>query len=119
MSGTAIMCVDSVVPRQEMAQYIFLNPALTVLDFRMGLYSGQFYLVHKDNMQYYKDTLNFTDEEADAQTPKSACQYELSVAFSIWSLVGYGIYQLVRYWNGNYKLNMTTLVDMQAGVIRI
>lgn len=121
MSGTAILCVDSVVPRQKMAEFMLYNPKLVVADFRMGLFSGQFYLATYETAEYYAQTLNFTDEEADKNVPMSACHFELSVVYSIWSMLGYGFHELVKYWNDpqNYKPTLTTVIDMDAGVIRI
>ena len=120
LSGTAIMCVDSVVPRQQMAEFMQYNPNLVVADFRMGLFSGQFYLATSETASYYADTLRFTDEEADANVPVSACHYELSVVYSIWSMLGYGFHELVKYWNDseNYKPTLTTVIDMNIGIIR-
>lgn len=120
MSGVAIMCVDSVVPRQQMAEFLQMSPKLTVLDFRMGLFSGQYYLATYEKAEMYTKTLNFTDEEADANTRKSACHYELSVIYSINAMVAFGIAELVKYWNNpNDEYPLTTIVDMEAGVIRV
>lgn len=117
MSGYAFMCVDSVVPRQQMAQFAKMNN-IVIFDMRMGLTSGQYYVVPQDKLTDYELTLQFTDEEADKLTPKTACNYTLSVAYSIWALVSYCVADAVRFWSGE-TINMTTIVDMLGGVTRI
>ena len=116
-SGYVFMCVDSIVPRQQMCTFAMCND-IVIFDMRMGLTSGQYYIVDKSRLINYKVTTNFTDEEADKNTPKSACNYTLSVAYSIWALVAYCVADAVRYWQGE-QVNMTTIVDMVNGVIRI
>ena len=117
MSGYVFMCVDSVKPRQDMAGYAQYND-LTIFDIRMGLTSGQYYIVTKERLNDYVKTLQFTDEEADKNTPVSACGYTLSVAYSIWALVAYCISDVVRYWQG-CGTSLTNLVDMDGGVYKL
>lgn len=115
ISGYVFMCVDSIEPRKLMAQMARMWNVKAIFDFRMGLTSGQFYCVSKNHLDNYMLTMNFTDEEADANTPKSACNYTLSVAYSIWALLGYGMSAAVRYWSGE-DVNFLTIVDMIGGV---
>lgn len=118
MTGYVFMCVDSVVPRQQLAEFAVFND-ITIFDMRMGLTSGQYYVVTKDRLENYKKTLQFTDEEADALTPKTACNFTLSVAYSIWALVAYCVKDAVVFWKGDSSIPMTTIVDMDGGVIRV
>ena len=117
MSGYVFMCVDSIVPRQQMCQFAKYNDVI-IFDIRMGLTSGQYYIVNKSRLDNYMNTMNFTDEEADATTPKSACNYELSVAYSIYALLGYMLADVVKFWNGE-QTTMTNIVDMEGGVIHV
>lgn len=118
MSGYVFMCVDSVVPRQQMADFAQTQPIRCIFDMRMGLTSGQYYVVPHEKLETYKLTLDFTDEDADKYTPKSACNYTLSVAFSIWALVAYCVASAVDYWSGQ-PAALTNIVDMLGGVTRV
>ena len=116
MTGYVFMCVDSIEPRKQMCQFAKTND-LTIIDIRMGLTSGQYYIVPHDALDIYAGTMNFTDEEADKYTPKSACNFELSVAYSIYALLGYMMSDVVDMWQ-NYPEYKQAVVDMQGGVTR-
>lgn len=119
IEGNVFMCVDSIVPRQLMAQYAFnARGRVALFDFRMGLTTGQFFCPGNNlkQLKNYLNTVNFTDEEADAVTPKSACGFELSVAYSIWALLGYGLSKVVQFWSGETP-DFFTSVDMVGGVL--
>ena len=113
LSGYIIMCVDSIVPRQFVLETNALNPSVkAIFDFRMGLTSGQFYLADSiARRQQLAKTMQFTDEEANANTPKSACNFELSVVYNIKALVGVGVSEMVKYWKGE-PTHLTTVVDL-------
>ena len=111
--GYVIFCVDSIVPRQFILEANTFNPnCKAIFDFRMGLTSGQFYcadnLTRKQNLA---KTMQFTDEEADVNTPKSACNFELSVVYTIKVLVGLGVNQMVKHWKGE-PTPMSTIIDL-------
>lgn len=119
LGGYIFLCVDSIAPRQQIARCAKTWMGVkAIFDFRMGLTSGQFYCVSKDRLDDYMNTMQFTDEEADKATPKSACNYTLSVAYSIWAMLGYGVSAAVRYWSGE-EVNMTTIIDLIGGVVMI
>lgn len=78
------MCVDSVEVRQNIVNTNKMNPTIkAVFDFRTTLYEGQCYFADWSK-QRDKDSLitslDFTHEEALANTPVSACGFELSVS---------------------------------------
>ena len=84
LTDYVFMCVDSVEVRQQIVQANRLNPMVKAMfDFRTTLYEGQCYFA-KWNKQKDKESLinslDFTHEEALANTPVSACGFELSVA---------------------------------------
>ena len=113
LSGYIILCVDSIVPRQFILEANTLNPnTKAIFDFRMGLTSGQFYLADSIlRRQQLTKTMQFTDEEANANTPKSACNFELSVVYNIKALVGVGVSEMVKHWKGE-PTHLTTVVDL-------
>lgn len=109
--GIVVMCVDSIAVRKLIVHHLRLTPGFNqVFDFRMGLTSGQFYSADTVTLKEFEGTMNFTDEEADKYTPKSACNFELSVAYSIWSMLGVGVSLMVRRWKGE-QIPMTTIID--------
>lgn len=115
LKGYIVLCVDSIKPRQFIVEANkFNDKCLGIFDFRMGLLSGQFYCATTGvQMNTLLRTMNFTDEEADAATPKSACNYELSVVYTIKVIIGVGVSLMVRHWQGQ-PVPMTTLIDMET-----
>ena len=84
LTDYVFMCVDSVEIRNQIVDANYNNPMVkAVFDFRTTLLEGQCYFAdwskrkHKKSL---KESLNFTHEEALANTPVSACGFELSVA---------------------------------------
>ena len=84
LSGYIFMCVDNVEVRQQIVEANWYNPnVLAVFDFRTTLLEGQCYFADWTNTKQkksLKESLNFTHEEAKANTPVSACGFELSVS---------------------------------------
>ena len=111
LNGYVVFCVDSIDVRREITKYCqTLSWVKGIFDFRMGLTSGQFYAVTPTQYKEYLNTMQFTNEEADALTPHSACGFELSVAYSIWTMLGIGISLMVRTWKGE-SVPMTNIID--------
>ena len=113
LKGYVVLCVDSIVPRQFILEANTFNPnCKAIFDFRMGLTSGQFYCADSlTRMQNLVKTMQFTDEEADANTPKSACNFELSVVYTIKVLVGIGVNEMVKHWKSE-ATHLTTVLDL-------
>ena len=84
LEGFVFMCVDSVEVRKEIVTANWYNPAVdAVFDFRTTLFEGQCYFADWTNIKQkesLRESLNFTHEEAKANTPVSACGFELSVS---------------------------------------
>ena len=84
LTDYVFMCVDSVEVRQKIVEQNRMNPMVkAVFDFRTTLYEGQCYFADwrkKKDKESLIESLNFTHEEAKANTPVSACGFELSVA---------------------------------------
>ena len=118
--GCIITCVDSIAARKEICKSLTWHAKyIPVFDFRMGLTSGQFLAILYD-YDWWMSVSNFTDEEADMYTPKSACNFELSVAYSIWALLGYGVSTMVKYFTSkDAQIPKLTVVDMSGGITTI
>jgi len=84
LEGFVFMCVDSVEVRQKIVEANWYNPEIIAMfDFRTTLLEGQCYFADWKNQKQkdsLKESLNFTHEEAKANTPVSACGFELSVS---------------------------------------
>lgn len=113
LKGYIVFCVDSIEPRKFVTKTnMFNQKTRAIFDFRMGLTSGQFYCADTTNrMTQLLKTMNFTDAEADANTPKSACNFELSVVYTIKTLIGLGVNEMVKCWKGE-TTHLTTIFDM-------
>ena len=84
LEGYIFMCVDNVDVRRELVEANWYNPEIiAIFDFRTTLLEGQCYFADWTNNKQknsLKTSLQFTHEEAQANTPVSACGFELSVS---------------------------------------
>lgn len=84
LEGFVFMCVDNVDVRNMIIEANWYNPEIkAVIDFRTTLLEGQTYFTDWSDIKQkksLKESLNFTHEEAKANTPVSACGFELSVS---------------------------------------
>lgn len=99
------LCVDNVDVRREIVKNIWDNPYVkAVFDFRTTLMEGQCYYADWSNQKDKEsllESLNFTHEEAKANTPVSACGFELSVAPVVRMTAQMGIANFTNLINGN------------------
>lgn len=95
LDGYVFMAVDSIDIRREIVDKNKLNLRIkAVFDYRMGLTDAEHYAAKWNNVKQKNDlrnTMNFTQEEADAATPMSACNQMLSVAPTIRTIVAFGV----------------------------
>lgn len=84
LEGYVFLCVDNVEVRKAIVEGQKNNTFIKAFfDFRTTLTQGQCYLAKAENKEEVESLLNsldFTHEEALANTPVSACGFELSVA---------------------------------------
>ena len=84
LSGYVFMCVDNIEVRQDIFDSNKNNPNIKAMfDFRTTLLEGQCYFADwkdKKQKESLRESMNFTHEEAKANTPVSACGFELSVS---------------------------------------
>ena len=103
LEGFVFMCVDSVEVRNQIIDGNWYNPAVeAVFDFRTTLLEGQCYFAdwtNKKQKDSLKESLNFTHEEAQANTPVSACGFELSVSPVVKMCSIMGIVNFTNYIN--------------------
>lgn len=102
LDGIVIMCVDNIDLRKEIVKANQFNQNVDcILDFRMRLTDAQHYMaVTMGERANLLKTMDFTQEEAVAATPKSACGMELSVVYTVQAIVSFGIANLVNLLRG-------------------
>lgn len=118
-NGYIFLCVDSVDLRKKIVEANRYNPnANAVFDFRMRLTDAQHYAARfskPEEVDELLKTMNFTDEEAKAATPVSACGVELSVVYTVKAVVAFGVCNFVRLCQGlEMKTKVFTDMNMYA-----
>lgn len=110
LKGEVFLAVDSIDIRRELTEFMRYNKEInTVYDTRMGLTNGQLYAADwKDDKakEYLLSTMQFTHEEAKAETPVSACGFELSVCPTVRVICGYQVANCVNKLLGKHYFKM-------------
>lgn len=110
LGGFVFMCVDNVKTRQAIIDNNMRNRNIEVVfDFRTTLLEGQHYAAEWNNKkarESLRNSLNFTDEDADKNTPVSACGFELSVSPVVRMTAIQGIVNFTNYINGKEMKHM-------------
>ena len=113
LNGYVFMCVDNIDLRREIVLANQYNPnCIAFFDFRMRLTDAQHYMaVRTDPAQMKKlfDSMAFSNDEAKEATPKSACNVELSVIYTVKGIVSFGVSNFVRLVLGQSTKTMILL----------
>ena len=104
LSGYVFLCVDSIELRREIVEQHMDNPNIKAMfDFRTRLEDAQHYaadwLEPKMKAAFY-DSMNFSHEEAAAETPVSACNVTLGVCPTVRIICAYGVANFINFING-------------------
>lgn len=115
LAGYVFMAVDSLAIRKKITEVNKYNmQIIAVFDFRMRLEDAQHYAADWRSVAM-KDalaaSLDFTQEEADEQTPRSACHETLSIFYTIMGIVGEGVNNFVQFVKDKSKLQKMILYD--------
>lgn len=120
LSGYVFLCVDSIELRRKIAEANRYNPYIKAMfDFRMRLTDAQHYAANwKDvnAIENFLKTMDFTDEEAKAETPVSACNQTLSVATTVRGIVALGVSNFINFVKNNTLSNMI-IADIFANAV--
>ena len=104
LSGYVFLCVDNIGLRREIATANKDNPYIKAMfDFRTRLTDAQHYAANWGDMKIVDDfiaSMNFTHDEAAAETPVSACNVTLSVAPTIRMICSLGVANFVNFTKG-------------------
>ena len=101
LNGYVFLCVDSMKVRNEIVKRSMMNPNIIAMyDFRTRLTDAQHYAADWHNPKSVKDlkkSMDFTDEEAAAATPMSACRVTLCVAPTVRQICNWGVANFVNF----------------------
>jgi len=101
VSGYVFLCVDNIELRREIAVANKNNPYIKAMfDFRTRLTDAQHYATDWSNIKMVDDfirSMDFTHEEAAAETPVSACNVTLSVAPTVRMICSLGVANFVNF----------------------
>jgi len=104
LSGYVFLCVDNIDLRREIATANKDNQYIKAMfDFRTRLTDAQHYVADWADMKMVEDfisSMNFTHEEAEEETPVSACNVTLSVAPTIRTICSLGVANFVNFTKG-------------------
>lgn len=101
LDGYVFMAADSIDVRRKIAECNKFNPnVIAMFDFRMRLEDAQHYAADWSSVKMKDELLasmDFTEEEAQEATPRSACHETLSIFYTITGIVGCGIENFVHF----------------------
>jgi molybdopterin/thiamine biosynthesis adenylyltransferase len=99
LSGYVFICVDSIETRRAIVDANKINTNIkAVFDYRMGTYEAQHYATvwNPKEAKAFKDTMDFTDEQAEANVQVNACGSSLSVLPTILMIVSAGVSNFIK-----------------------
>jgi hypothetical protein len=108
------MAVDSIEIRKKIVEQHMDSPFVkAVFDFRTLLEGAQHYAADWHDYKQKQSLLNsmqFSDDEADAETPVSACGVTLGVATTVRLICALGVNNFINFTKGN-GLKKLVLID--------
>ena len=114
LSGYVFLCVDNIELRKKIAESNKNNPYIKAMfDFRTRLTDAQHYTANWSEIKAVKsfiNSMNFTHDEAVAETPVSACNVALSVAPTVRIICSLGVANFVNFVQGK-ALKKLILID--------
>lgn len=113
LQGYIFLCVDNIDLRRQIVEQHMNNPMVKgVFDFRTLLEGAQHYAADwsdgasRDNLIA---TMQFSHEEAAAETPVSACGITLGVCTTVKAIVAIGVSNFINFTKGNGIKKMVLL----------
>lgn len=104
MSGYIFLCVDNIAIRRQIVEKHMDSPYVkAVFDFRTLLESAQHYAADWSDYKMKQDLLKsmqFSHEEAAAETPVSACGVTLGVATTVRLVCALGVNNYINFVKG-------------------
>ena len=110
LSGYVFLCVDNIDLRREIVEKHFDNIFVKAMfDVRTRLTDAQHYAADWSDHRQKKNflaSMNFSHEEAKAETPVSACNVELSVCPTVRIICALAAANFMNFWNGKPLKNL-------------
>lgn len=104
LSGYIFLCVDNIELRRKIVETHMDTPYVkAVFDFRTSLKSAQHYAADWNDYKMKQNLLNsmqFSHEEAAAETPVSACGVTLGVASTVRLICALGVNNYINFVKG-------------------
>lgn len=101
LAGYVFLCVDRIELRREIVDANRHNIMIKAMfDFRNRLYDAQHYAAlwsRKSEIDNFYASMNFSHEEAMAETPVSACNLVLSVAPTVRDIATQGVKNFINF----------------------
>lgn len=101
LSGHIFLCIDKIDIRREIVTVNRYNPYVEAFyDFRLRLTDAQHYTAYgnnQDSIDNLLKSMNFTSEEAKAETPTNLCGTTLNVVQTVRTIVGFGVANFVNF----------------------
>lgn len=117
LTGYIFLCVDNIDLRKQIVTCNKNNKyCKAIFDFRMRLTDAQHYAADFKNFDYLLKTMNFTHEEAKAETPVSACGTDLNVITTVRTICSLGLSNFINFIKEN-KLKKMITVDLKEFII--
>lgn len=114
LDGYVFLCVDNIDTRRKIVEENIYNTFVKAMfDFRTGLTDGQHFAGDWSDLKLrkaFKDTMNFTHEEAKLTQQRSACNVELCVAPTVRLVSNVGVANFINFAKGEH-LYKQILVD--------
>lgn len=121
LDGYVFMAVDSIEIRKKIVECNKFNTnVIAVFDFRMRLEDAQHYAADWNSLKMKDEliaSMDFTEEEAQASTPRSACHETLSIFYTITGIVSCGIENFVHFVKDKTSLQKMMLYNAKFHVI--
>lgn len=106
LEGYIFLAVDNIELRRKIAQENLYNSNIKAMfDFRTGLTDGQHYAADWSDLKAKKAfiaTMDFTHEQAAANTPMSACNVSLCVAPTVRMVANVGVVNFINFVKGEH-----------------
>ena len=113
LSGYVFLAVDNIETRKEIVDNNICNQnIIAMFDARMGLTNAQAFatLWNDEGRKKFKETMNFTHEEAKTETPISACGTTLSVTPTVRIICSYIVANFINVTLGQ-PITKTIFLD--------
>lgn len=115
LTGYVFLAVDNIDLRKKIVDQNMMNRGIKYMfDFRTGLTDAQHFAANwadRKSRKKFRDTMNFTHEDAVAETPVSACGVTLGVVTTVMDIVAKGVANYIRAVKGEpiYEMVLSDL----------